>query len=155
MLSSFLIGLTGGQRALTPLAAVSLAARHDRTHQTGLLSKTLAHPATAAITTALAIAELIGDKQKTAPDRTVPIGLAARFLTSAIAGAYLAPRPRRGRGALIGGVTAIVASWPGWRARTALIPAYGQTRTGLVEDALVILGTAAIVRHAGKTETPR
>jgi uncharacterized membrane protein len=92
---------------------------------------------------------MAGDKQKTAPNRIVPIGLAARFVTSAIAGASLAPRRQRWLGAAVGGVTAVVASYPGWRARMAAMSRYGQTPTGFVEDAAVVAGAAAITRHAG------
>ena len=97
---------------------------------------------------ALALAELAGDKQKTAPDRIVPIGLAARFITSAIAGASLAPRRQRWLGAAIGGVTAVAASYPGWRTRMAAMQHYGQTSTGLVEDAMVVSSALAVLRRA-------
>ena len=94
-------------------------------------------------------AEMAGDKQKTAPDRIVPTGLAARSITSAIAGAALAPRRQRWLGAAVGGSTAVVASYPGWRARIAAVPRYGQTPTGLVEDAIVVAGAIAILRALG------
>ena len=86
---------------------------------------------------------------KTAPDRIVAVGLTARFVTSAIAGAALAPRRQRWLGAAVGGVTAVIASYPGWRARMAAMPRYGQTPTGFVEDAAVIAGAAAVVRWFG------
>ena len=81
-----------------------------------------------------------------APDRIVPIGLAARFTTSAIAGAALASPKRRWLGAAIGGVTAVVASYPGWRGRMAALGRYGQTKTGFAEDAAVLAGAVGIVR---------
>ena len=104
----------------------------------------------AAATLVLAVGEIAGDKQKTAPDRIVPIGLAARFVTSAIAGAALAPRRQRWLAAAVGGATAVVASYPGWRARVAAMRRYGQTPTGFVEDAAVIGGAVAIARSAGR-----
>ncbi|TPG46956.1 DUF4126 domain-containing protein [Roseomonas nepalensis] len=146
MLASFLIGLVGGQRALTPLAAVSLAAARGALPPGNGAPSLLASPLAAAGALALAAAELAGDKMRTAPDRIVPVGLAARFATSAIAGAALAPRRQRWLAAALGGTTAVLASYPGWRARIAAIPRHGQTRTGLVEDALVILAAAAILR---------
>lgn len=151
MLASFLMGLVGGQRAMTPLAAVSVAAANGALPTQGPL-RLLAHPLVAAGAVALALGELAGDKMKTAPDRTVPIGLAARFLTSALAGAALAPRRQRGLAAAIGGATALMASYPGWRARTAAMPRYGQTPTGLVEDALVVAGAIAVL-HLARTRT--
>jgi uncharacterized membrane protein len=149
MLASFLIGLVGGQRAMTPLATVAIAAARGELPSDNGAPKLLAHPVVAAGALALAIGEMAGDKQKTAPNRIVPIGLAARFVTSAIAGASLAPRRQRWLGAAVGGVTAVVASYPGWRARMAAMSRYGQTPTGFVEDAAVVAGAAAITRHAG------
>ena len=146
MLASFLIGLVGGQRAMTPLAAVAIAAARDELPVVNGAPRLLANPVVAAGALALAIGEMAGDKQKTAPDRVVAIGLAARFVTSAIAGAALVPRRQRWLGAAVGGVTAVVASYPGWRARMAAIPGYGQTPTGFVEDAAVLGGAVAIVR---------
>ena len=146
MLASFLIGLVGGQRAMTPLAAVAIAAARGELPTDNGAPRLLANPVVAAGALALAIGEMAGDKQKTAPDRVVAIGLAARFVTSAIAGAALVPRRQRWLGAAVGGVTAVVASYPGWRARMAAIPSYGQTPTGFVEDAAVLGGAVAIVR---------
>ena len=148
MLASLLMGLVGGQRALVPLAAVSVAAAGGGFAVGPGPLRILAHPLVAAGTVVLAAGEMAGDKKKTAPDRIVPIGLAARFTTAAIAGAVLAPR-RRLAGAAVGGVAAVAASYPGWRARMASMGRYGQTGTGLVEDALVVLGAIAVLRGAG------
>lgn len=145
MLASFLMGLVGGQRAMTPLAAVSVAAASGELPRGNGAPRILGHPLAAAAAIALAAAEMAGDKMKTAPDRIVPIGLAARFVTAAIAGASLAPRARRWPAAALGGTTAVLASFPGWRARIAAIPRHGQTPTGLAEDALVLLGAVTIL----------
>ena len=149
MLPSFLMGLVGGQRAMTPLATVAVAAARGELPDDSGVPRILAHPVVAAGAVALAIGEMAGDKQKTAPDRIVPVGLAARFVTSAIAGAALVPRRQRWLGAAVGGVTAVIASYPGWRGRMAAIPHYGQTPTGFVEDAVVMAAAAAIVRKTG------
>lgn len=149
MLASFLIGLVGGQRAMTPLAAVAVAAARGELRDDSGAPRLLANPFVAAGALALAAGEMAGDKQKTAPDRILPIGLAARFVTSAVAGAALAPRKQRWLGAAVGGVTGVVASYPGWRARIAAIPRHGQTATGFVEDAAVLAGAVAIVRRSG------
>lgn len=149
MLASFMMGLVGGQRAMTPLAAVAIAAARGELPIDNGAPRIMAHPIVAAGALALAVAEMAGDKQKTAPDRIVPIGLAARFISSAVAGAALATREERWLGAAVGGLTAVVAAYPGWRARMATMPEYGQTATGFVEDAAVLAGAAAAVRHAG------
>ena len=151
MLASFLIGLVGGQRALTPLATVAVAAARGALPRNTGAPTFLSNPLVAAATVALAAAEMGGDKMKSAPNRTALSGLIARFFTSAIAGAALAPRRHRGRGAIIGGVSALLASYPGWRARMAVTPRYGQTRTGLVEDALVLLAALAITHGRRRT----
>jgi uncharacterized membrane protein len=145
VLASFLMGLVAGQRAMTPLATVSVAAAYDLLPEDNGAPRLLSHPVVVTGAVALAIAELAGDKQKSAPDRTVPIGLAARFITSAIAGAALSPYRDRWVGAAAGGTTAVLASYPGWKARVSAIEQHGQTTTGLVEDAVVVAGAAAIV----------
>ncbi len=148
MLAAVRMGLVGGQRAMTPLATVAVAAARGELPADNGAPRLLGHPLVAAGAVLLAVGEMAGDKQKTAPDRIVPIGLAARFVTSAIAGAALAPRRQRWLAALAGGTVAVVASYPGWRLRMASMRRYGQTPTGFVEDAAVIAGAAAIVRHA-------
>lgn len=153
MLASFLMGLLGGQRAMTPLATVAVAAACGKLPADNGAPRIIAHPLVAAGTVALAAGEMAGDKLKTAPDRIVPIGLAARFVTSAIAGAALAPRRQRWLGAAVGGATAVVASYPGWRARMASMEHYGQTNTGLVEDAVVLVGAVAILRALDESTT--
>ena len=146
MQHAFLMGLIGGQRAMTPLAMVAVAgARGELPDDSGVPAR-LTHPLVAAGATLLAVGEMAGDKQPTAPDRIVPIGLAARFVTSAVAGMALVPRKQRWLGAAVGGATAVVASYPGWRARCAAMAQYGQTSTGFAEDAAVLAGAAAVVR---------
>ena len=151
MLAAFLIGLVGGQRAMTPLATVSIAAATGALPTDNGPPRIIAHPFVAAFTVTLAAAELAGDKMTMAPDRIVPVGLAARLVTSAVAGAGLVPLRQRWLGAAIGGSTAFVASYPGWRARMASIPRYGRISTGLVEDAIVVIGAVAIVRMLGRS----
>ncbi|WP_294302724.1 DUF4126 domain-containing protein [uncultured Sphingomonas sp.] len=146
MLAPFLMGLVGGQRAMTPLAAVSIAASRGELAKDNGAPPLLANPLVAVGTLALAIDEMAGDKQPTAPDRIVPIGLIGRFTTAAIAGAALSSKKDRWRGAAVGGLTALVASFPGWYARAIAINYKGQTATGFVEDAAVVAGAAAIVR---------
>ena len=106
--------------------------------------RVLTDPAeTGAVT--LALAELGGDKMKSAPDRIVPLGLAARMIMAGFACGSLAPRGEFWKGAAVGATTAVAASYPGWYARITAMEEYGQTPTGLVEDAIVIAGAAAIM----------
>lgn len=155
VLSSFLMGLIGGQRAMTPLAAVAVAAASNRLRPGNGAPRILSHPLVAAGAVAFAVAELAGDKQKTAPDRIVPIGVTARFITSAIAGASLATHRQRWLGAAVGGAAAGVASYPGWRARVKAMEYGGQTSTGFLEDAVVVAGAIAIIKEQSSPEMQR
>lgn len=144
MIRSFLIGLVAGQRGITPLAAVATATRRQEIPPDLPLQTILLNPIVAAGTAALAAAEMAGDKMKSAPDRIVPIGLAVRTVTAAYAGAALAQRDARGRGAALAVGTALIASYIGWRLRCAAMRRYGQTATGFVEDAIVLASGMAI-----------
>ncbi|WP_425228128.1 DUF4126 domain-containing protein [Sphingomonas sp.] len=144
MIRSFLIGLVAGQRAMTPLAVLAGAARNGLLAPDAPGAKLLTHPLVAAGAVTLASGEMAGDKMKSAPDRIVPSGLAARLATGAFAGAVLAPSGRRRVGALIGAGTAVASSYLGWSARMAALRRFGQTPTGIVEDAVVLAAGQAI-----------
>ena len=159
MLSSFLMGLVGGQRAMTPLAAVAVAAANGRLRPDNGAPRILSHPIVTAGAMALAVAEMAGDKQETAPDRIVPIGITARFITSAVAGASLTSHRHRWVGAAVGGATAAIASYPGWRARVSAMERGSQMSTGFIEDAAVLAGATAIIcgeqlRSRGSRDQP-
>ncbi|WP_419810133.1 DUF4126 domain-containing protein [Sphingomonas sp.] len=142
---SFLIGLVAGQRAMTPLAVLAGAARDGRLDADAPGVTLLANPLIAAGAVALAAGEMAGDKMTTAPDRIVPAGLAARLATSTFAGAVLAAPGKRRRGAAIAAAAAVASSYIGWRLRCAAIKRWGQTATGVVEDAAVLAAGQAIV----------
>lgn len=148
MLRSILIGAVAGMRAMTPLAAVSdAAARGALPADTGapaLLGNPLVHAGTAAI----ALGELAGDKMKSAPDRITAPGIAARLVTGAIAGAALAPREQRNVAALAGAGAAVAAAYLTFHARMRAMRRFGQTPTGLVEDAVTVGGAWWLVNGA-------
>lgn len=144
MLRSFLIGLVAGQRGITPLAVIATATRRDEIAPDLPLQNLMLNPVIAAGTAAFAAAEMAGDKMKTAPDRTVPIGLAVRGITAAYAGAALAPRDKRVLGAAIAVGAAFASSYAGLAARKWGMRRYGQTATGFVEDAVVFGSGLAI-----------
>lgn len=146
MLRSFLIGLVAGQRGISPLSAIAIATQRREIPADLPLQNLLTNRLVVAGATALAAAEMAGDKMKSAPDRIVPIGLAVRGITSAYAGAALAPRDQRALGAAVALGTAMVSSYIGWRLRCAAMRRYGQTTTGLVEDAIVY-GTGLAVAN--------
>jgi uncharacterized membrane protein len=147
MLRSILIGMVAGQRAMTPLAALAGAASlgtlpHDNA-QARLMSRHL--PAAGSVV--MAAAEMAGDKMRSAPDRTVLLGLIARTVTGGFAGAALAPPKRQLMGAALGIGAAIVSSHVGLASRKRAMRRWGQTSTGFVEDGLVLLA-AHLIAHA-------
>lgn len=144
MLRPLLIGLTAGLRSMTPLALVSLAARSGRMPAAHLLGNRLL----AGGSTALAVGELIGDKWSKAPDRIVLPGLAARLVTGGLAGAAVSGRSPRLLGAALGAGGAIAGAYLGFTVRKAAMRRFGQTSSGLVEDAIALASAALLVRSA-------
>ncbi|MFL9841302.1 DUF4126 family protein [Sphingomonas sp. ST-64] len=138
MLRSILLGLAAGSRAMTPLAAVANAARAGRLPRDSAAPALLGHPMVAAGSGALALLELVADKQDTTGDRIVTPAVVVRTLNAAFAGAMLAPRRRRWAAAAIAGTTAAAASYVSWRLRKAAMERHSLATTGLVEDAIVV-----------------
>ena len=97
---------------------------------------------------AMGVGELFGDKMKSAPDRTVFLGLIARVLSAGIAGAALAPRGRERAGAALAVATAVPLAYLTLAGRNRAMARFGQTRSGLVEDALVVASGFAVVALA-------
>lgn len=149
MLRSLLIGALAGSRSLTPLAMVSGAARRDRLPPGHSAPALLGDPRVTAGIGALAAAELAGDKWKHAPDRIVLPGMAARVVTASAAAMALAPRERRTTAAALGAAAAIGSAYLTFAARVRAMRRWGQVPTGLVEDALVVGASWAVV-HAGR-----
>lgn len=144
MLRSFLIGLVAGQRGITPLAAIAIATQRREVPVVLPLQELFLSRIVTVAATLFAGAEMAGDKMKSAPDRIIPIGLVVRSITAGYAGAALAPKGERALGASIAIGTALVSSYVGWRIRCAAMRRYGQTATGLVEDAIVFGSGLAI-----------
>lgn len=150
LIHSILMGVIGGMRAMTPLAAVTNAARSGMLPADNGAPRILSNPLASAGMLALAGGELLGDKMKSAPDRIVPAGMIARVATGLIAGAALAPRRQRGIGALLGAGTAIGAAYLTFHLRMRAIDRYGQTSTGAVEDAIAVGAAALITQDAAR-----
>ena len=96
----------------------------------------------------MGVGELFGDKMKTAPDRTVALGLLARIMSAGIAGAALAPRGRERAGAVVAVATAVPLAYLTLAGRKRAMGRIGQTRSGLIEDAAIVCGAIAIVGWA-------
>jgi uncharacterized membrane protein len=148
LLSSVLIGAVASARSMTPMATLATARLADRRTpgEVFLLDRPLFKYGALA----MGAGELVGDKMKTAPDRTVFLGLLARVLSAGIAGAALAPEGREKAGAAAAVATAVPLAYLTLSARKKAMARIGQTKSGLIEDALIVAAGAAIVALATK-----
>ena len=152
--SPLLIGLVAGQRSMTPLAAVAMAARSGGLARDNGAPGVMRRPSVVIGASLLAVGELLGDKMRSAPDRTVPPGLAARLVSGALAGAALAPHARRLQAGALGAVGAVVGGYVGLAVRKRALRRFGQTKSGLVEDALT-LGATTLIMRADRRQSSR
>lgn len=143
LLSSALIGAVASARSMTPMATLA-AARLSGRRTTGRLLL-LDHPLFKFGALVMGIGELFGDKMKSAPDRTVLLGLLARVMSAGVAGAALAPRGRERAGAAVAVATAVPLAYLTLAGRKRAMARLGQTRSGLLEDALVVVAGVAVV----------
>ena len=148
MIHSFLIGLVAGARAITPFAAVSDAARQGRLPRDSGAPSWLGDPLVAVGSKVLAGDELWGDKWKSAPDRIVLAGMLARLVAGGLAGAALAPRRQALGGAALGAAAAVAAAYVTFDLRKRAMQRFGQTPTGLVEDAITVAAARWVVSSA-------
>lgn len=146
LIPSALIGAVASARSMTPMAALATARLADRATSGELLL--LDRPVFKYGALAMGVGELLGDKMKSAPDRTVFLGLLARVLSAGIAGAALAPRGREKAGAAVAVATAVPLAYLTLAGRKKAMADMGQTKSGLIEDALVVAAGAAVVALA-------
>jgi uncharacterized membrane protein len=146
LLSSVLIGAVASARSMTPMASIAMARLAGRRTPGPLVL--LDRPVFKLGALAMGVGELIGDKMKTAPDRTVFLGLLARVMSAGIAGAALAPQGRARAGATAAVGTAVPLAYATLAARKQAMSRIGQTRSGLIEDALVVAAGIAVVALA-------
>ena len=146
LLSSVLIGAVASARSMTPMATIAAARLAGRRTPGQLVL--LDRPLFKAGALVMGVGELFGDKMKTAPDRTVFLGLLARVASAGIAGAALAPEGREHAGAAVAVATAVPLAYATLAARKEAMSHIGQTRSGLIEDALVVTAGALIVALA-------
>ena len=146
LLFSALIGAVASARSMTPMASLAAARLLGRRTPGQLVL--LDQPVFKWGALAMGVGELLGDKMKSAPDRTVFLGLLARTLSAGIAGAALAPRGREPAGAATAVAVAVPLAYATLAARKRAMEHLGQTRSGLIEDALVVAAGVAIVALA-------
>ncbi len=146
MLRSILLGIVAGARSMTPLAIVANAARTGTLPRDDNAPHLLSHPLASAGATALAVYEMVGDKQKSAPDRIIPPAVIVRSLNAAFAGMVLAPRRERFAAAAVTGATAVLASYATFGARKWAMRRFGRVASGFVEDTIVLSAAIAAAR---------
>ncbi|MGA2736356.1 MAG: DUF4126 family protein [Bryobacteraceae bacterium] len=145
---AFLIGVVAGLRALTPLAAVSWAARWGWLHLDGMWMAFLGFAATPYIVSVLAIGELINDKLPKTPSRKAPPGFIARIVTGAVSGAALCAASQSPIvGLVVGVIGAVAGTLGGSEFRSRLVRATGgkDLPIALLEDAIAVGGAFLIV----------
>ncbi|MBQ5948577.1 hypothetical protein [Massilia sp. ST3] len=143
LLSSALIGAVASARSMTPMATLAAARMaHRRTPGELVL---LDRPLFKYGALAMGAGELLGDKMKSAPDRTVFLGLLARVMSAGIAGAALAAPGREKAGAAVAVATAVPLAYLTLAGRKRAMARIGQTRSGLIEDALIVAAGSAVV----------
>lgn len=147
---SALIGLVASCRSMTPMAAIAAARLSGRETSGKLLL--LDRPLFKFGALAMGAGELFGDKMKSAPDRTVFLGLSARVASAGIAGAALAPRGEEKIGAAIAISAAVPMAYATLAARKKAMAQIGQTRSGLIEDTLIVALGAAVVFLATRSD---
>lgn len=150
-LFSSLIGAVASARSMTPMASIAAARLLGRRTPGRLFL--LDRPVFKYGALAMGVGELFGDKMKSAPDRTVFLGLFARVMSAGIAGAALAPRGREQVGAAVAVATAVPLAYATLAGRERAMARIGQTRSGLIEDALIVAAGAAIVALAVRQTT--
>lgn len=143
LLSSILIGAVASCRSMTPMATIATARLAHRKTPGDLYL--LDRPLFKYGALAMGLGELAGDKMKTAPDRTVFLGMLARAMSAGIAGAALAPRGKEKAGALAAVATAVPLAYLTLAGRKQAMAKIGQTKSGLIEDAFVVAAGSAIV----------
>lgn len=143
LLPSALIGAVASARSMTPMAALATARLTGRATPGRLVL--LDHPLFKFGALAMGVGELFGDKMKTAPDRTVFLGLLARVMSAGIAGAALAPKGRERAGAAVALGAAVPLAYLTLAGRKKGMARLGQTRSGLIEDAIIVAAGAAVV----------
>ena len=146
LLPAAFIGAVASARSMTPMAV--LAGAHLARRRTPGRLLLLGRPLFTAGALAMGVGELLGDKMKSAPDRTVLPGLLARVASAAIAGAALSPRGQERAGAALAVGTAVPLAYLTLGARKRAMRKIGQTKSGLVEDALIVGAGIGVVAWA-------
>ena len=144
LLMAFLLGATAGPRTSAPLVAASWAARLGLISLRGSPLAFLGTTRAVAVTTPMAVGELVVDKLPSTPDRTQAVGVVARATSAALSGAALAGG-RSASAALAGVAGSVVATYVGHAIRTRVSRALGTDWPVAAAEDLLAFGGAAMV----------
>ncbi|MEW9854967.1 DUF1440 domain-containing protein [Novosphingobium sp. M1R2S20] len=151
-----LLGMANGQRTFTPPAAVTVAAAGSGLGLKGTPLSFLTSKWTGAIMSAAAIGEYMADKQPGIPARIAPGGLVGRTIGGALSAAAVARPGKALLAAGLGAAGALAGAYISYRARAVLARALGRDKpVAFAEDALSILGSAALAGYAAMRENQR
>ncbi len=148
LLLGFLLGVVAGLRSMTPLAAVSWAARLGWLHLENTVLAFLGYAAAPYIFTVLALGELINDKLPKTPSRKAPLPFGARIAVGAFCGGALGlPAGFMVAGAIVGALGAVAGTLGGYEFRSRLVKATGgkDLPIALLEDAIAVIAAFWIV----------
>jgi uncharacterized membrane protein len=140
---AFAIGVVAGLRSFTAPAAVCWAAHLGWLHLEGSKLAFLGTTTAVYIASALALVELVLDKQSWMGARTKPGPLIDRIIMGALSGAAIGSLP----GAISGFVGALVGTYGGYQARRRIVAnlKVPDLAVALVEDVLAVGGALLIV----------
>ncbi|WP_193335091.1 DUF4126 family protein [Devosia beringensis] len=141
---ALLIGVVAGLRAMTPLAAISLAAWLGWIDLSASPLSFVGHIITLVVLALLAIAELVTDQLPNTPSRKVAIQFGTRIVVGALAGGLLTGDWIIG--AILGAIGAVIGTLAGAELRSRLAKAFGRDLpAALLEDAVAVLGAILLV----------
>ena len=149
--SSLLIGVVSGLRAMTAPTAVSWAARVGWLDLSPTPLAFLGYAFTPWIMTVLALGELVADQLPTTPSRKLPAPFAGRILSGGLCGGAVgAAGGALVMGAIVGIIGAVIGTLGGHAFRARLAAAFGgDLPAALIEDAIAV-GAATLIMMASR-----
>jgi len=149
VLLAFALGLCAGLRSLVAPTALAWAAQFALPDLRQTYLAFLAAPVTAYVLTALACAELVGDKLPFTPSRLTPAPLTVRIFMGALCGSALfaAAHDTIALGGFAGAFGAAVGAYLGYQVRRALVTKVKipDFVVALAEDAIAIAAAIYVV----------
>ena len=147
-----LLGLSTGMRAMTAMAVACWFARLGLLPLDHTWAFWAGNTVSVVVFSLAALAEFVGDKLPSAPNRTAPLGLITRLLFGGLVGAIVATSLQNSIpvGALLGAAGALIGTFGGFLTRHHLVQ-HGNRRdwpVALLEDFSTILIAVFALRLA-------